>query len=136
MNVLREIASCILTILIGVLFGGLLSVLNIISLGCLQLCQYKEELLLEFYYFIPLLLFLVGNSLFFKKLKYSGYKTTAVCIELLVLCGNIWFLLSEPWLLSSVKNVTTEIIYAIVYYICILCSLIFPLFFCIKLMHQ
>ena len=123
----------IITIFIYIIVGLILSVLNIFSLGWLQLCQFKGQLLLEYYYFIPVIVFLVINiSLYFKYRK-TDLKIGLVILELMLLCSNIWFVGSTSIPLNCLIDSTAKRIYSVLYYIILFCDLVVPLAFLFRL---
>ena len=124
----------ILTILISIILGLILSVINILSLGWLQLCQFKGQLLLEVYYFIPVTVFLVVNMLLYFRFRKTDWKIGLVIVELMLLCSNVWFAISASIPLNCVIDTTSKRIYAALYYGILLSDLIIPLAFLYRLL--
>ncbi len=133
----REKTSIVLDalarILIGILIGVILSVMYVLAVGCLQLCDYRGELLAEYYYLMPAVMLMLINTFAYIKCKKTEWKLTLLVVELFILGSNVWCLASTSLLLKCAVESTIEKLYAALYYIIMSLALITPLAFCIGL---
>ena len=126
----------LITIILSVIISLILSVLNVVSLGWLQLCQFKGQLLLEYYYFIPVIVFIATNTFLYIKYRKTSLKAGLVILELILLCTNIWFVRSTSIPLKCLIDTTSKRIYAALYYVLLLFDLMVPLAFLFGLIME
>lgn len=131
-----KITRTIITVLLEILSGLLLSILNILSLGCLQLCQYEGRLLLEYYYFIPVTCILVIYVFLYTKYKETDKKAGLLIIEFMLLCGNILFISISPVPLNCLIDSTAARLYSALYYFLIVCDLMVPFVFFFRIIQR
>ena len=126
----------VITVFVSVIISLILSVLNVVSLGWLQLCQFKGQLLLEYYYFIPIIVFIGTNTLLYNKYRKTDLKTGLLILELILLCTNVWFVRSTSIPLNCLIDTTAKRIYAVLYYVLLLFDLMVPLAFLFGLIME
>ena len=128
--VLKHAGKTIIKLFTGILLGGILAVLNIISLAFLQ---DEGHLLTECWNYIPILFFIPVHPLIYYLFKKSNWKQTFIFAEMIVLWLNIYFVASYFFLLSTQFDTAIHAIYSVMYYISVFSSLTFPLYFGIRL---
>ena len=125
----RQRTINIIIVFISLLIGLILSVVNIVSLGWLQLCQFEGRLLLEYYYLVPAVLFLVLNTFLYIRCRETDLNAGLIILEIMLLCSNIWFVCSFAITLDCSIDSAAERIYSGLYYIVLSCNLVFPMVF-------
>ena len=125
--------NCLLLIriIIGIIWGVLQSVLNMLCLATLEFDQYEGELVTDYQGIVLMLVSVAVNMIIFVKGRNSNWKVYAFIVELLVFCSTVYLLVRYPFLITCSIDTTEKIIYTALYYTCIFFDLAVPLFGCI-----